>query len=262
MLKRRLIPKLQLKARKIDNTIRPVLVTTKRFDSYIDIGNPITQARIYEAQVADELIFLNIDRETTDWNPIIEIVKSAAEEIFMPFCVGGGIRNLDDIEMLLKNGADKISINTVAIEDPSFITMAAKKFGSQCIVVSIDYKITASGQKTVWSKGGIKDTGFSPLDFAIECEARGAGEILLTSIDRDGTRSGLDLEVTRSVVDNLSIPVITSGGCGLAEHFVAGFTEGRADGVSSGTYFCFKDENPMQTRARIANTGVPIRIKT
>lgn len=178
----------------------------------------------------------------------------------MPFTVGGGVHKLDDFEKLLSNGADKVSINTAAVENPDLIGKASNKFGAQCVVLSIDYRKEDDGKYRVWTYGGRKRTELDPVSWAIEGEKRGAGELLLTSIDRDGTRQGLDVEITRRVAEAVNLPVITSGGCGLASHFVDGFLKGKCDAVSAGTYFCFKDENPMQTRAQIKNAGIPIRL--
>ncbi|HIK04478.1 MAG TPA: imidazole glycerol phosphate synthase subunit HisF [Trichormus sp. M33_DOE_039] len=259
MLKNRLIPKLQMKPSRFGATARMVLVTTKDFGEVIEIGDPVSQAKIYEAQAADELIFLDLDASTDNRSIILDVVKKAAEQIFMPFCVGGGVRSLEDVRKLLSNGADKVSINTSALENPDLINQAAEMFGSQCVVVSIDYR-QENGNYIVYKKSGRVKTNWQPLAWAIEAQRRGAGEILLTSIERDGSRRGLDVELTRQVVDSLSIPVITSGGCGLAAHFVEGFLAGKAAAVAAGTYFCFKDENPMQTRAQIKNAGIPIRL--
>lgn len=260
MIKRRLIPKLQMRESRFGSHSTMVLVTTRRFEEYIEIGDPVSQAKIYEAQAADELIFLDLDASKDNRKTLIDIVRKAAEEIFMPFTVGGGVTSLDDFRILLSNGADKVSINTAAVENPGLINSASSAFGSQCVLLSIDYRKNANGQYSVWIKGGKTRTDLDPVEWAIEGEERGAGEILLTSIDRDGRRNGLDTELTRLVVESVSIPVITSGGCGLASHFVEGFVEGKADAVSAGTFFCFKDENTMQVRAHIKNAGIPIRL--
>ncbi len=260
MIKRRLIPKLQLKESRFGSHSTMVLVTTRRFEEYIEIGDPVSQAKIYEAQAADELIFLDLDASKNNRKTLVDIVRKAAEEIFMPFTVGGGVTSLDDFRILLSNGADKVSINTSAVENPELINSSASAFGSQCVLLSIDYRKNANEQYSVWIKGGKTKTDLHPVEWAIEGEKRGAGEILLTSIDRDGGRNGLDTELTRLVVESVSIPVITSGGCGLASHFIAGFVEGKADAVSAGTFFCFKDENTMQVRAHIKNAGITIRL--
>ncbi len=237
-----------------------VLVTTINFDRIIEIGDPVSQAKIYEAQAADELIFVDIRASSESRMTTIDVVKKAAEQIFMPFTVGGGVKSLEDFRILLANGADKVSVNTAAAEDPDLIDKASKVFGAQCVVLSIDFRRNKEGRSRVFVKGGKEETSLDPLEWAVEGEKRGAGEILLTSIDRDGTRQGLDLEMTNTISEAVSIPVITSGGCGLARHFVEGFIQGHADAVSAGTYFCFKDENPMQTRAQIKNAGISIRL--
>ena len=260
MLKRRLIPKLQMKASRFGDSPRMVLVTTVRFGEVIEIGDPVSQAKIYEAQAADELIFLDLDATVQNRETMIKAVRKVAEEIFMPFTVGGGVKSSSDFRRLLASGADKVSINTSAVERPDLINEAAETFGAQCVVLSIDYRKAGNGKDYVWIKGGRVKTDFNPTEWALEGERRGAGEILLTCIDRDGTRQGLDLEMCRGITERVSIPVIVSGGCGSAVHFVEGFLEGRADAVSAGTYFCFRDENPMQTRAQIRNAGIPIRL--
>ena len=239
-----------------------VLVTTVQFGQTMEIGDPVSQAKIYEAQAADELIFLDLDASIDNRDGVFHVIRTAAEQIFMPFTMGGGIRNFSNIREALSNGADKVSINTAAVETPDFINEAASKFGTQCIVLSIDYRMNKGGRYRVWIRGGNEETNLDPVQWAIEGANRGAGEILLTSIDRDGTRHGLDLQLTSQITGSVSIPVITSGGCGVASHFVDGFLIGKADAVSAGTYFCFKDENPMQTRAQIRNASVPIRLHT
>ena len=237
-----------------------VLVTTTRFLGVAEIGDPVSQAKIYEAQAVDELIFLDLDATNESRDTTLDVVRRAAEQIFMPFTVGGGIRTLADFRKVLSNGADKVSINTAAVETPDLIHEASNAFGAQCVVLSIDHCKHADGRYTVFTRGGKLDTGLDPVAWAVEGERRGAGEILITSIDRDGTRSGLDLEMTRRITEAVSVPVITSGGCGLASHFAEGFSIGKADAVSAGTFFCFKDQNPMQTRSHIKNAGIPIRL--
>ena len=260
MLNRRLIPKLQLKAARFGAVERMILVTTLQFGQAIEIGDPISQAKIYEAQAADELIFVDLDATSHGRETMIEVVRQAAEQIFMPITVGGGVQSIADFRKLLANGADKVCVNTAAVENPGLIEEASGVFGAQCVVLSIDYRREPDGTYEVWTRGGQVRTGLEPIAWALEGEKRGAGEILLTSIDRDGTSRGLDLELTRRVAEQISIPVITSGGCGLASHFVEGFLEGKADAVAAGTYFSFKDQNPMQTRAQIRNAGIPIRL--
>lgn len=259
MLKRRLIPKLQLKRSRFGGA-GMVLVTTIQFDKVVEIGDPISQAKIYEAQAVDELVFLDLDASSDNREPLTDVIRSASEQIFMPFTVGGGVRSLNDFRNLLSAGADKVSVNTAAVEDPGLISLASEAYGAQCVVLSLDYRKEEDGSYQVYTRRGRQATGLDPLWWASEGERRGAGEILLTSIDRDGTSRGLDVELTRRVADSVSVPVITSGGCGLAAHFVEGFLAGKADAVSAGTYFCFRDQNPMQTRSQIRNAGIPIRL--
>jgi imidazole glycerol-phosphate synthase subunit HisF len=260
MLKRRLIPKLQMKSSKFAGAM--TLVTTVQFGKVVEVGDPVSQAKIYQAQAADELIFLDLDATRESRQPMAEVIRRAAEEIFMPMTIGGGVRSLDDFRLLLTSGADKVSICTAAVEVPTLITDAAERFGAQAVVVSIDYRRDASGTYSVWTHGGTQATTLHPAEWAMRCAERGAGEIMLTSIDRDGTRQGLDLAMTRLVAESVSVPVIAAGGCGVAKDFVEGFTHGSADAVSAGTFFCFQDQNPMQTRAHIANAGIPIRLHT
>ena len=193
---------------------------------------------------------------------LLGIVREVATQIFIPLTVGGGVKSLDDFEMLLANGADKVSINSAAIAEPGLISAASNKYGSSTVIVSVDYKKGSNGEYAVWMNGGKKKTALHPVNWAQECEKRGAGEILLSSIDQDGTKKGLDLSLTKSVVDAVSIPVVTSGGCGLASDFVDGYIIGGASAVAAGTYFCFKDQGFMQVRAHIKNANIPIRIGT
>ena len=251
-----------MRTSRIGGKPRMVLVTTIQFGHFVEIGDPVSQAKIYEAQAADELIFLDLDASSHGRDTLLDVVRSAAEQIFMPFTVGGGVRSLADFRKLLSNGADKVSINSSAVETPSLIDDAASAFGAQCVVLSIDYRRDNDGRSIVYTHGGKRATSLQVLEWALEGVSRGAGEILLTCIDRDGMRTGLDLDITRLVSENVSVPVITSGGCGLATHFVEGFLIGKADAVSAGTFFCFRDQNPMQTRSQIRNAGVPIRLHT
>lgn len=261
MLKKRLIPKLQLKRRTIGTREKLVLVTSLNFSQYFDIGDAVSQAKIYQAQAADELLFVDIDASVERRKTLLtDVIRKAAEEIFMPFTVGGGVSTLEDFRLLLSHGADKVSINTAAVENPELINKASDAFGAQCVVLSVDVKKHATSGHRVWVRCGTEETPLDPVIWAKEGEKRGAGEILLTSIDRDGTRQGLDLEIVRRVTKSVAIPVIASGGCGLARHFVEGFQDGGVDAVSAGTYFCFKDENPMQVRSQIKNSGIPIRM--
>jgi cyclase len=238
------------------------LVTTIGFETVIEVGDPVSQAKIYQAQAADELIFLDLDAYNHNRGILVDVIRSAAEQIFIPFTVGGGVKSIDDFRLLLSNGADKVSINTSAVENPALVSEASRMYGAQCVVVSIDFRSNEDGSHSVWIRGGKQKTNLDPVEWAKECEGLGAGEILITSIDRDGSRRGLDLDVTERITRAVAIPVISSGGCGLASHFIEGFKQGNADAVSAGTFFCFQDQNPMQTRAHIKNAGIPIRIHT
>jgi cyclase len=262
MLYKRLIPKLQMRASKTLKGQRMVLVTTVGFSGTLEIGDPVSQAKIYQAQAADELVFLDLDASSQNRDTLLDVVRRAAEEIFMPFTVGGGVRTLAEFRTLLVNGADKVSVNTGAVDRPELIDEGAGAFGAQCVVLSIDFRRQPGGGYRVFAQGGRRDTGRDLVAWAVEGERRGAGEILLTSIDRDGSRTGLEIDAIRQVADAVSIPVIASGGCGLARHFAEGFLEGRAHAVAAGTFFSFKDQNPMQTRAHIKNAGISIRMHT
>lgn len=263
MLKKRLIPKLLIKHRSLGRSVRPVLVTTRGYREVVEVGDPVSQAKIYEAQLADELVVLNIDgTPVRDDETMLELIERLASETFMPLCVGGGVRDADDFGLLLERGADKVSINTAALARPSIITEAAERYGAQCVVVSIDYRVLPDGGAEVMDGGGATPTGRSLHAWATEAVRLGAGELLLSDVERDGSCRGLSWPVARLVAQSVATPVILSGGCGLAEHFVEGFRNGLAEGVAAGTFFCFRDQNPMQTRAHIRNAGVPIRLET
>lgn len=255
MLKRRLIPKLQLRRSVPDN--RYELVTTVGFDAVIKIGEPISQAKIYQAQNVDELIFVDLD-STGPCPDLLALLQRTTENIFMPITVGGGVRTVQDFAVLLTSGADKVGVNAAAMADPQLITSAARVFGAQCVVVSIDFRKRDDGYR-VFVNRGRTDTGRNLVEWARECEDRGAGELLLTSIDRDGTKSGLELDAIRQVVQAVTIPVIAGGGCGTSSHFSDGLKAG-ADAVSAGTFFCHQDQSPMQCRSHIKNAGFPIRL--
>jgi cyclase len=239
-----------------------VLVTTRGFTETIEVGDPMSQARIYQAQAADELVFLDLDASAAGRLALLDLVETAAAEIFMPFTVGGGVRSLDDFTALLSSGADKVSVNTAALDTPDLVDAAAAAFGAQCVVVSIDVRRSPDGTATVWRDGARNDTGRDPVAWASEVAERGAGEILLTAADLDGSGTGLDIELTDDVASAVDIPVIASGGCGIASHFVDGYKIGGADAVAAGTYFCLRDQNPMQARSHIRNAGLPIRMET
>ena len=258
MLKRRLIPKLQIcRSARADMV---TLVTTTQFGLRAEIGSPVSQAKIYQAQAVDELVLLNIEPDVIRRERMLDTVSKAARELFMPLTVGGGVGHLDDFRSLLMHGADKVAVNSAAVAQPDLIAAAANNFGRQCVVVSIDFRMDPAGRPRVFTHSGAHVTGWEVKDWALECERRGAGELLLTSIDRDGMRSGLDIGVAREVTSAVGIPVILAGGCGVAAHFTQGFVEGGVDAVAAGTYFCHQDQSPMQCRAHIKNAGLPIRL--
>lgn len=260
MSRKRLIPKLLLSTSN-NNPNKMVVVITKQFQDRIQIGDPVSQAKIFQDQSADELIFLNIDTSSYNIEKLASVISKVSEEIFMPLTVGGGVSSENDFRLLLKNGADKISINTIAVEDPNFIKTTSDKYGAQCVVVSIDYKIDKNGFYKVYTQGGSKESEYHPVQWAIMAEQYGAGELMLTCIDNDGMRNGINLDITRQVLDAVSIPVIAGGGCGLAKHFSDGFIEGHADAICAGSFFAHRDQNLVQTRAQILNAGVDIRIQ-
>lgn len=263
MLKKRLVPKLLIKHRQLGRTVRPVLVTTRGYTAAIEVGDPVSQAKIYEAQLADELIVLNIDGTPIgDDDMMLGLIERLASETFMPLAVGGGVRTADDFGRLLEHGADKVSTNGAALDDPRLIDEAAARYGAQCVVVSIDYRIDDNGEAVVMQDHASRPAGRTVKEWGREVVDRGAGELLLTNADRDGSGAGLDIETAAAVIASVPVPVIISGGCGLAAHFSSGFLDAGAEGVAAGTFFAFRDQNPIQTRAHIRNAGVPIRMGT
>lgn len=260
MAKLRLIPKLQIRANSTGKNL--VLVITKQFDKVIEIGNPISMAKIYQAQGADELIFTNIRPDLTNFSELSKMLESITEEIFMPITVGGGINNLSQIRQLLMSGADKICINTSAVLESNLIQSASNTFGNQCIVVSIDYKVFPNGESFVYINSGKEKTLMNPVEWAKKAEKLGAGEILLTSIDNDGMRSGMNNTINKLVSEAVSIPVIVSGGCSLPQHFIDAVKIGNADAVAAGTFFAFKDQSFMQIRSHLKNAGINVRVYT
>jgi len=253
MLKRRIIPKLLLKD---GRNVKGV-----EFVSLRDTGSPVTNARIYDAQGADELMFLDITASKDNRSILYGAIAKTAEEVFMPFCVGGGVKTEDDIKELLRAGADKVSINTAAVESPDLIDAGAKKFGVQCIVVSIDYKTNADGRPEVFTHGGTQATGLDPVAHAVAMAERGAGELLVTSIDRDGTMKGYDLDVLKRIVDRVRIPVIASGGAGTLQHLVDAVKDADVSAVAVGSLFHFTDQSPIKARAFMKVAGVDVRAK-
>jgi len=265
MLKKRLIPKLLIKYQTLAKKRKPILVTTRAFLDEITVGDPVSQAKIYEAQFADELIVLNIEGCPIASDPqslILDLVERIADEVFMPLTVGGGVRTIEDFQYLLERGADKVSINTIMFENTGFISEAAYRYGSQCVVASIDFRTDEFGEAYVVRDRAKTDANVSLIDWVEKVVSSGAGEILLTDVDRDGSGAGINWTICKMIASSVPIPVIISGGCGLAEHFVDGFQKGLAEGVAAGTFFCLRDQNPMQTRAHIHNAGVSIRVET
>ena len=263
MAKKRVIPKLQL-IPSIYHEGNMSLVTTVEYDKIVEIGDPVSQAKIYEAQLVDELIFVDLSHSKGKGEEglLLDVLRTAAQEVFLPLTIGGGVKTLQHVRNLLMNGADKVCINTISLENPKFISEAARIFGSQCVVVSIDYKRDENGLFKVYGNSGTIKYDINPLDWAKQVEIMGAGEVLLTCIDNDGKRKGLELDISKLICESLSIPVILSGGCGNAAHFIDGFKIAKAEAVASGTFFCFQDQNPMQTRGHIKNAGIEIRTST
>ena len=251
MLKIRIIPCLDVDKGRV--------VKGVNFVDLVDAGDPVEQARIYDAAGADELCFLDITASHEDRETIFDVVARTAEVCFMPVTVGGGVRTLDDIRKLLLAGADKVSINTAAVADPDFVAQAARKFGSQCIVVSVDAKGTISGGFEIFTHGGREATGIEAVSWCRRMAGLGCGEILLTSMDRDGTKKGFNLELTRAVADAVPVPVIASGGVGTLDHLVEGVTEGHASAVLAASIFHFGTYTIAEAKAHMKAAGTDIR---
>lgn len=252
MLTKRIIPCLDVKDGRV--------VKGVNFVNLRDAGDPVELASVYDQEGADELVFLDISASVEGRATMVEVVRRTAGEITIPFTVGGGIGQVDDMTRLLRAGADKIGINTAAVRDPQLVSDGARRFGSQCIVVAIDAKYNeAWGEWEVYTHGGRNPSGIRALAWAKEVERLGAGEILLTSMDADGTKDGFDIKLTRAVSDRLSIPVIASGGAGEAGHFYDVFTEGHADAGLAATIFHYKELTIDQVKSELAGRGVEIR---
>ena len=251
MLKKRIIPCLDVKD---GRTVKGV-----NFIDLIDAGDPVAQASFYDRAGADELCFLDITASSDNRDTLLDVVARTAEKCFMPLTVGGGIRTVDDIRRLLLAGADKVSINTAAVYNPEFVREASNKFGSQCIVVAIDAKMVAPGKWEIFTHGGREPTGIDALDWGGLMEKNGAGELLVTSMDKDGTRSGFDLDLTRGMADNVGIPVIASGGVGNLDHLVDGIREGHASAVLAASIFHFGEFTIGEAKAYLADKGIDIR---
>ena len=224
-----------------------------------DAGDPVEQARLYDQAGADELTFLDITASHENRDTIYDVVRRTAEEVFMPLTVGGGVRTVEDIRKLLLAGADKVSINTAAVTRPEFVREAAERFGSQCIVVAVDAKSTGPDSWGIFTHGGRKETGLDAVEWARYMQELGAGEILLTSMDRDGTKEGFNLPLTRAVSDALRIPVIASGGVGTLDHLVEGVTEGHASAVLAASIFHFGTYSIEEAKDHMAAAGIPVR---
>jgi len=252
MLKVRVIPCLDVHDGRV--------VKGVNFIDLVDAGDPVEAARAYDAAGADELCFLDISASHENRDTLIDVVRRTAEQCFMPLTVGGGVRREADVRNLLLAGADKVSFNTAAVQDPKIISQAAEKFGSQCIVVAIDAKRTQAGKWEIFTHGGRQPTGIDAVAFAEEVAARGAGEILLTSMDRDGTKSGFDLALTRAVSDRVRVPVIASGGVGSLDDLVAGVQDGHASAVLAASIFHFGTHTIAEAKKVLADAGIDVRM--
>jgi len=250
MLAKRIIPCLDVKAGRVVKGIK--------FLELQDAGDPVEIARVYDREGADELCYLDITASHENRGIILDVVARTAEQVFMPLTVGGGINKLEDIRKLLKAGADKVSINTGAVNRPDFVREAAEMFGSQCIVVAIDAK-RAGDHWEVFTHGGRNPTGIDACDWAERMESYGAGEILLTSMDRDGTKAGYDLELTRAIADRVGIPVIASGGVGTLEHIYEGLTQGHASAALAASIFHFREYSLAECKEFLRSRGVTVR---
>lgn len=252
MLKTRIIPCLDVKDGRV--------VKGVNFVELRDAGDPVEQAKLYDAQGADELCFLDITASSDNRGILYDVISRVAEQCFMPLTVGGGVRSLDDIRQLLLAGADKVSINTEAVKRPEFVREASEKFGAQCIVVAIDAKQTAPGKFEVFTHGGRNATGIDAVAWAKKMAELGAGEILLTSMDRDGTKQGTNLELNRAVSDAVRVPVIASGGIGTLEHFSEAVTQGKVSAVLAASVFHYGTFTIAQVKESMKNAGVAVRM--
>ena len=249
---KRIIPCLDVKAGRV--------VKGVNFVNLIDAGDPVEIAAAYDKAGADELVFLDITASSDARNIMIDMVRKVAEKVFIPFTVGGGIRTVDDFKAILREGADKISVNSAAIDRPELISEAADKFGSQCVVVAIDAKRQKDGHWSIYKNGGRVDMKMDAIEWAMKAESLGAGEILLTSMDCDGVKRGYDVELTRIISENVSIPVIASGGAGKKEHFYDALTEGKADAALAASLFHYKELEINDLKHYLKEKGVQVRV--
>ncbi|MCR4648475.1 MAG: imidazole glycerol phosphate synthase subunit HisF [Lachnospiraceae bacterium] len=250
---KRIIPCLDVNAGRV--------VKGVNFVNLIDAGDPVECALAYDKAGADELVFLDITASSDARDTVVDMVRAVAESVFIPFTVGGGIRTVDDFRKILREGADKVAVNSAAIMNPNLIADAADKFGSQCVVVAIDAKRRADGSGwNIFKNGGRVDMGIDAVEWAIKAYELGAGEILLTSMDCDGTKNGYDIELTRIIAENVSIPVIASGGAGTVEHFKEALTEGKAEAALAASLFHFKELEIREVKKYLANEGIPVRL--
>ena len=252
MLTKRIIPCLDVKDGRV--------VKGVNFVDLADAGDPVECAAVYNREGADELVFLDITASSDQRRTVVDMVRAVAREVFIPFTVGGGIRSVEDMKEILREGADKISINTSAVKNPDLIREGAEKFGRQCIVVAIDARRRKEGSGwTVYIKGGREDTGLDAVEWARKAEALGAGEILLTSMDGDGTKAGYDILLTRAISEAVGIPVIASGGAGTPKHFADALTEGKADAALAASLFHFHELSIAEVKHFLAGKGIPVR---
>ncbi|PLS22011.1 imidazole glycerol phosphate synthase subunit HisF [Neptunicoccus cionae] len=252
MLKTRIIPCLDVKDGRV--------VKGVNFVDLIDAGDPVESAKAYDAAGADELCFLDIAATVENRGTMFDVARRTAEQCFMPLTIGGGVRSPDDVRNLLLAGADKVSFNSAAVADPDVVAQSANRFGSQCIVVAIDAKTVSPGKWEIFTHGGRKGTGIDAVEFARDMAAKGAGEILLTSMDRDGTRAGFNLPLTRAISDAVAIPVIASGGVGTLDHLVDGVKEGGASAVLAASIFHFGDFTIQEAKQHMQAAGIPVRL--
>lgn len=251
MLLKRIIPCLDVTAGRV--------VKGTNFVNLRDAGDPVELAALYDREGADELVFLDITASSDERQTMLDVVRRTAEEVFIPFTVGGGIRSVEDIRKMLQAGADKVAVNTAAINNPQVVSEGAGRFGSQCIVVAIDARKTAPGRWEIYTHGGRKPTGIDAVEWAKKVAELGAGEILLTSMDRDGTKEGFDIELTKTVAEAVNIPVIASGGVGTLEHIAEGLREGKADAALAASIFHFREYSISEAKEYLHQQGIPVR---